>query len=267
MSKKEQSKVSPYVYIGYRCNNNCIFCSEADEHMKSLKPKSTEQIKKEISKTRNYYNFINFMGREPTLREDFIELLKITKKLNFEQVGFTTNGRLLAYKDFTQKVLEAGVNQIVISLNGATSETHDNQTQVKGSFFQTIKGIRNVIELKNRKFSLIVNLLLNKMNYLELPQMISLVKDLGVREINILNAAPLSRRSCNKKIIMRMSDLSSYIVEVLKEYKDDSELKFLLVEFGFLYVRIVHIGMIVMEFSKVILIYMGLKSLNYKFLL
>ena len=224
-------KISPYIYIGYRCNNNCIFCSEADEYMNGLNPKSTKQIKKEISQVRVSYNLVNFMGREPTLRKDFIELLKFAKKLDFRQVGFTTNGRLLAYKDFAKKVLGAGVNQIVVSLNGATPETHDSQTQVKGSFFQTIKGVRNVIDLKDKKFSLIVNLLLNKMNYLELPEMINLLKDLGVREINILNAAPLSKRSRNKKIIMRMSDLSSYIVEVLRKYKDDPGLKFLLVEF------------------------------------
>ncbi len=224
-------KVSPYIYIGYNCNNNCIFCSEADEYMERLKVKSTGELKKEISQVRTHYDFVNFMGREPTLRKDFIELLRFAKGLGFKQVGFTTNGRLLSYKNFAKKILGIGVNQIVISLNGATPQMHDRQTQAKGSFLQTVKGIKNVIELKDKGFSLIVNLLLNKINYLELPKMINLISGLGVKEINILNAAPLSRRSRNKKIIMRMSELGQHVVNVLKDYKDNLSPKFLLVEF------------------------------------
>ena len=223
--------ISPYIYISYRCNNNCIFCSEADEYMEGLKLKTIKQVKKEVSEARKHYNFVNFMGREPTLRKDFIEILEFTKKLDFKQVGFTTNGRLLAYKDFVKKIFAAGVNQIVVSLNGATSEVHDSQTRVSGSFSQTIMGIKNILDLRKENFSLIINLLLTKMNYLELPKMINLVKDLGIKEINILNAAPLSKRSRSKKIIMKMSELGQYVINVLKDYKTDSSLKFLLVEF------------------------------------
>jgi len=224
-------EISPYIYIGYSCNNNCVFCSEADEYIRDLRPKTIKQIKKEISEVRKYYDFVNFMGREPTLRKDFIEILEFTKKLDFKQVGFTTNGRLLAYKDFVKSIFTAGVNQIVISLNGATSEVHDSQTQVKGSFFQTIKGIKNVIEFKGERVSLIVNLLLNKANYFELAKMIDLMKSLRVKEINILNAAPLSKRSRSKKIIIKMSEIGQYVISVLEKYKDDHSIKFLLVEF------------------------------------
>jgi len=224
-------EISPYIYIGYRCNNNCIFCSEADEYMKDLKLKTIKQVKEEVSEARKHYDFVNFMGREPTLRKDFIEILEFTEKLNFRQVGFTTNGRLLAYKDFVKKIFAAGVNQIVISLNGATPEVHDSQTRVNGSFSQTIMGIKNILDLKKENFSLIINLLLTKMNYLELPKMINLVRDLGIKEINILNAAPLSKRSRSKKIIMKMSELGQYVINVLEDYKTESSLKFLLVEF------------------------------------
>lgn len=223
--------ISPYIYIGYNCNNNCIFCSEADEYMESLTSKTTEQIKREINLARKSYDFVNFMGREPTLRNDFFELIQYANELNFKQVGFTTNGRLLSYKSFTEKLFSIGINQIVIPLNGATPEMHDSQTQVKGSFLQTIQGIKNVMELKEKNVSVICNLLLNKMNYRELEQMIDLVSGLEIKEINILNTAPLSRRSRSKKIIMKMSDLSQYVVGVLKNYKDNSQLKFLLVEF------------------------------------
>lgn len=227
----KNKRVSPYIYIGYQCNNDCTYCSEADEYMENLEPKTLNQIKEEVRKTRAKYDFINFMGREPTLRKDFIDILKFTKTLNFQQVGFTTNGRLLAYLSFTRAVLKTGVNQIVISLNGATAKTHDQLTRVPGSFAQTITGIKNVMRFKNPEVSVIANFPLNKLNYFELKLAIDLVKDLGIREINILHIAPLSRRSRTKKIVMKMSELGEYVVKVLKEYKSNPNLKFLLVEF------------------------------------
>lgn len=225
------SSISPYLYIGYQCNNNCLYCSEADEYMDNLVPKSFDQIKEEIRKVRRKYDFVNFMGREPTLRKDFLKILKFTQGLNFQQVGFTTNGRMLAYPDFAKSVLETGVNQIVISLNGATPKIHQKLTQVAGSFNQTLAGIKNVMKFKNPEVSIIANLPLNKLNYFELKPAIDLVTGLGVKEINLLFIAPLSRRSRSKKIVMKMSKLGKYVFETIKPYLNNPNLKFLLVEF------------------------------------
>ena len=223
--------IGPYVYIGYRCNNNCIFCSEADEYLEHLRVKDFEEIKKEILKVRQKYDFINFMGREPTLRNDLFDILRFVTDLNFRQVGITTNGRMLSYPEFTKKLLKTGVNQIGISLPGATAAVCDKQTQVPGSFKQTVKGISNISRLKKPGVSLLINLPLNRLNYFELKEMIDLLISLKVHEINILFIAPLSRRSRNKKIIMKMSELGKYVFNTIKPYLNNSELKFLLVEF------------------------------------
>ncbi len=221
----------PYVYIGYRCNNNCIYCSEADEYLENLKPKDFSKIKKEIIQVRKKYDFISFMGREPTLRDDFFDILRFATNLDFRQVGITTNGRMLSYPDFAKEVLETGVKQIGISLSGATAKIHDKQTQVSGSFKQTIRGIDNIAKFKKPGISLLVNLPLHRLNYFELKKMINLLLDLGVREINILFVAPLSRRSRTKRIIMKMSELGEYVFETIKPYLNNSDLKLLLVEF------------------------------------
>jgi len=34
------------IFAGYTCNNNCIFCSEADEYLEHLKEKSLLEVKK-----------------------------------------------------------------------------------------------------------------------------------------------------------------------------------------------------------------------------
>lgn len=223
--------ISPYVYIGYHCNNNCIFCSESDEYLERLEVKSLEKIKEEILMVRENYDFISFMGREPTLRKDFLNILKFAKKLDFKQISVASNGRMFSYPKFTKSVLSTGLNQIGCSLSGARASTHDNQTQVPGSFKQTIQGLSNVIRMKKPEVSVLVNLTLNKLNYLELDEMIKLLLGVGVKEINILFIAPLSRRSRTKKIVMKMSKLGEFVFRTIKKYLNDKHLKILLVEF------------------------------------
>ncbi len=223
--------ISPYLYIGDRCNNNCIYCSEADEDFGEIKPKSFKQITKEILEARRKYEFINFMGKEPTLRNDLVKILKFAKQQNFKQIGFTTNGRMLAYDTFAREVVRTGVDQIAISFNGCEKRIHDMQSQVGGSFDQTMAGIKNVMRLKRPEASFLINLPLNKLNYFLLKPTIELLLGLGVKEINILFVAPLSRRSKNKRIVMKMSELGEHAFKTIKPYLKTTNLKFLLVEF------------------------------------
>jgi len=223
--------ISPYIYIGHGCNNSCLFCSESDEYLENLELKDFNQIKKEITKVRKNYDFISFMGREPTLRDDLFDILKFAVGLNFKQVSLTTNGRRFSYEGFAKEVLKTGVKQIGVSLLGSTSKTHDKLTQVSDSFNQTIKGISNIVKFKKPEVSLLINLPLNKLNYFELKEMLDLLSDLKVNEINVLFVAPLSKRSRDKKIIMKMSDLGKYVFKTINPYLNNSEIKFLMVEF------------------------------------
>ncbi len=58
-----------------------------------------------------------------------------------------------------------------------------------------------------------------------------LLLGLGIKEINILFIVPLSKRSRNKKIIMKMSNLGKYVFKTIKPYLNNPNLKILLVEF------------------------------------
>ena len=75
---------------------------------------------------------------------------------------------------------------------------------------------------------------LNRLNYKELIKELKLLTSLGVKEINILNIQPLSRRSRSKDIIMKTSVLGKYVFNALKKegYLNKKGLKILLVEFA-----------------------------------
>lgn len=225
--------VSPYLYAGFQCNNNCIFCSESDEYLESLKNKSLEEIKKDLRDIRQNYDFVSIMGREPSVRSDILEIIKYAKSLKFRQLGITSNGRMFSIPSFTKSVLKEGVNQIGISLAGATAAVHDKQTQIPGSFKQTIEGLKNILKFKNPKTSLLVNLPMDRLNYKSLKEELNLLTKLGVQEINILNISPLSKRSRSKKLIVPMTELAKHVYKVLNKegYLNRKDLKILLVEF------------------------------------
>lgn len=225
--------ISPYLYAGFHCNNNCIFCSESDEYLSSLKNKSLIDLKKDLREIRKKYDFVSIMGREPSIRPDIIEIIKYAKSLKFRQLGITSNGRMFSIPSFTKSILDEGVNQIGISLAGSIASVHDKQTQIKGSFTQTIVGIKNILKLKNKDTSLLVNLPMDRLNFKDLRAQLTLLTKLGVKEINILNVSPLSLRSRSKKIIVPMTTLAKHVYTTLikEEFLNRKDLKILLIEF------------------------------------
>ena len=170
------------------------------------------------------------MGLEPTIRPDILKIINIAKKLKFKQVGMTTNGRLLSYEKFCEKLLKTNIDQIVISLHGNNSQLHDSQTRVKGSFEQTVEGIKNLLKLKNERTSILVNLSVNQHNYKHMGETAEFVHNLGIKEVNFLNIMPLGERQKTKNTIAKLSDIVPHLIDTMKRYKN-SDLKISFVEF------------------------------------
>lgn len=218
---------SPFVYAGYICNNNCIFCFEKDL---DFFDKGLENLKKEIRVIRTHFDFINFMGQEPTLRKDIFELINYARNLKFKQVSIGTNGRMLAYPDFTSRLIAAGLNQIVITVVGHNAELHDWHTLVDGSFTQTLQGIKNVISQDVGDLSLVINTMVTGKNFRYLPEIARFYFNLGVKEMNIGHILPFNRGIRNScKIVAKMSDVAPHLVKIQDKY--GSMVKFLFIEY------------------------------------
>lgn len=218
---------SPFVYAGYRCNNRCLFCFEAD---REFPHKTIAEIKKEVNIIRKNFDFINFMGQEPTLRKDIIELIAYAKNLGFREVGITTNGRMFAYKDFTKNILKNGLTQIVLTVAGSTPQMHDLHTLTKGSFDQALTGIKNILLYKKPNFSFLINLMITQINYEDLLKMVDFYASLGIKEINIGHIMPLNKRIVrSKKIVVQMSQVAPFLIKCQEKY--GQQIKFLFVEY------------------------------------
>lgn len=218
---------SPFVYAGYICNNNCLFCFEKD--LKFF-DKGIRVLKKEIKAIRDKFDVINFMGREPTLRKDLAKLIAYARKLKFKQISLTTNGRKLAYPTFVDQLIKGGLNQFVITVVGHQAKLHDSHTLAKGSFKQTFQGIKNVLAQSQPGLSLVVNIMVTKKNYKDLLPMVDFYVKLGVREINIGHILPFNQEIINSRaVVAKMSAVVPYLIKIQDKY--GGRVKFLFVEY------------------------------------
>jgi len=164
------------IKTGFTCNNNCRFCVQA--HKKKFGNRPTADIKKDLEAARkSNCTGVVFTGGEPTIREDILELVTHSKSLGFEIIQIQTNGRMLSYRSFCKKLIDAGANEFSPAIHGHTAELHDYLTRSKGSFNQTVKAIKNLRELNQY---IITNTVVVKPNYRYLPDLANLLVKLKV---------------------------------------------------------------------------------------
>ena len=176
---KENNKIKKTVIIiGYRCNNRCQFCNDANK--RELPNKTTGQIKKEMIEAKNRgTTYLELIGGETTIRPDALELISFAKKSGFQTIIMSTNGRMYSYLEFTKKMIAAGLTDIVFSIHSHQAEIHDYLTQSAGSFKQLLKGLNNFKKLGFQKIG--SNTTIVKQNYKHLPQIGRFIYQQGIR--------------------------------------------------------------------------------------
>lgn len=197
------------IKVGFYCNNQCKFCVQGRKR-DSLPAKDKKEVemslKEAFSKSKRA---VVFTGGEPCLHPYFIELVKIAKKIGFNEIQIQSNGRIFAYQDFCTQTIEAGATQFALSLHGHTAEIHNYLTEAEGSFEQTAKGIKN---LKKLNQFVIVNSVVTSNNYKQLPELANLLVSLGVDQFQFAFIHILGTADKNKNwIVPKKSDIMPYV--------------------------------------------------------
>ncbi len=165
--------------LTYRCNNKCIHCySSSPLERPEL---STDEWKEIIHKFHDLgVPQVTFTGGEPTLRKDLAELVAEAQRLGMVS-GIVTNGRLLS-EELVSKLVSAGLDFAQITLESSDPEIHDSITRIKGSWNETIRGIKNIL---NSGIYVSVNATLLKRNYRTVESLVRFVAELGVNGFSL----------------------------------------------------------------------------------
>lgn len=168
-----------YADLTDRCNFRCPTCSKwrvkPGNEMDTLKWREIFSSLKNRTLTRR----ISFAGGEATLRNDLCDLIGYAKAADLN-VTVVTNGFLLSER-MLGNFETAGLDGLVISLNGIKRETHDPTRGVEGSFDR----IQSLLPELHR-FNLEINLetIVMGTNLNELIPLAELVREHGLYGIH-----------------------------------------------------------------------------------
>ena len=167
-----------------RCNLNCLFCwryGKKIDYGNELSLEEYKRILKEAHQLR--VREIRIIGGgEPFFRKDTLEVMKEVKR--YKMFGYVcTNGTLLT-ENKIKTLVRIGWDHVKISFHAPDKKTQDFLSQGK-SFEKIVNTIKTFVKwkkkIKTKKPKLEIGLVLNRLNFRKVPEMVKLAKELKVQ--------------------------------------------------------------------------------------
>jgi len=200
------------IWTGLKCNARCRFCYYWDSL--NTEDPSTEEIKAKLRYAKKHgIKDVDFSGGEPTIRRDLPDLVSYAKDLGFRYICVITNGIKLANKDYFEKLVECGLNDVLLSIEGHNAEIHDYLTRVTGSFDRINKAIVNAKEFGVK---LRTNTTVTSVNYKYLPKLAEFLANKQPDAVNfILFNDWCSAYKVIRDMACKYSDAAPYLREAI----------------------------------------------------
>lgn len=148
---------------------------------------STAEALKIVDQLAEFAPFILVLsGGEPLWRRDVFDIAKhaVSKGI---RVALATNGTLID-EAMADRIKEAGIVRVAISLDGSDRHTHDMFRGHDGAFEAAIRGIRC---LQDVGLSTQINTTVSRHNSHQLPELIELAKSLKVDAFHLFLLVPV----------------------------------------------------------------------------
>lgn len=207
-----------------RCNNRCKFCFwGVGEIRKPTTELTTEQVKMLIRKVwfQAKAPSLHFTGGEPTLRPDLPELIAYARNMGF-RVILLTNGRLLKRKEFSEQLINSGLNGAQISLEATNANLHDKIVGVKGAFEDTVQGIQNMLSIPGvyKKFWVHTNTTINRWNLDDVIEMPYFLKELGLTAFSMNMVIWSGNATHHEELGVSYTEIGDIVIEIKRRAKE-----------------------------------------------
>ena len=162
-----------FVRVLEACNADCFMCGfalsrdgyrlGADELAAILRQTAAMGVQ-----------YLRFTGGEPLMHREITSLVRVGSQMS-TQVSLITNGFLLPR--MAAELAEAGLSQVVVSIDSAFAEQHDEYRNTLGLFDKAFAGMA---EARRHSILIRVNTVVGPHNYQAMPALGRILKDAGV---------------------------------------------------------------------------------------
>lgn len=175
------------INVGKICNNKCVFCLDGLPATEMRRYMPYADMQAEIVRwyergTRS----LGFLGGEPTTYPWILDAIRYARDLGYTRITIATNGTKLFRHDFVDKLLDAGLTRVTLSMHGHTPELEDRLTQVPGNFEKKVSGLRYLLAKRDAGLlhdNVSVNVVTNGWNYRSIAAIMRFFFQLGVDDV------------------------------------------------------------------------------------
>ncbi|NOY24620.1 MAG: radical SAM protein [Oligoflexia bacterium] len=179
------------INLGKACNNRCVFCLDGLPKREDRSYMRFDQLQSELERFyADGYRSVGFLGGEPTTYPRIVDGVAAARALGFTRVAIATNATKLRLTHFTDRLLDAGLTRVTVSMHAHTADLEDRLTRVPGNFGKKVKALRYMHHKQQTqghlRDGLSVNVVLNGWNYQHLPRMMRFFyQKLGLSDLRV----------------------------------------------------------------------------------
>jgi len=213
--------IAPPYLVSYaitrKCNLNCKHCYSDAADSPARDELSTVEAKGLLDDLSKWgIKLLIFDGGEPLCREDFFEIAKYASEKGMRTV-VGSNGLLIDTKT-ADRMKNAGVQAIQISIDGAKPATHDSFRGEDGAFDKAMQGVE---ACKKAGLPFQLGMVIRRQSLPEISDMLRLAVESGANaaELFDLVQVPRVRRECLDEILSKSERKN--VMELLAESQRD----------------------------------------------
>lgn len=172
------------------CNLQCPACPTGNKSLKRKKGSLSFSGFKKIMDQLGPYTLnlvLSYLG-EPLLNKDIYKMIKYAKTKRPIRVMISTNATLIRDKETALKLVNSGLDHLIISFDGATQKTL-NKYRVGADFNQIISAIKSVIDAKKelnvQKPVVEIQFIVMRHNEQEIEIIKKIADDIGVNILSL----------------------------------------------------------------------------------
>lgn len=193
------------------CNAGCDMCGFAwSKDTYRLEAAELDQILRVAQ--RAGVRFVRFTGGEPLVHRAIKELVELVSSYGMRS-SIITNGALLSRK--LPRLVDAGLGQVVVSIDGTHAATHDRIRDVPGLFEAAMDGLRNAIA---SHVCCRVNTVCGPNNFREMPDLQDLLTNMAVDQWELSSLKLERRLEYSDADVVALDQVVEYVYMDAKEH-------------------------------------------------